>query len=104
MRFLKNCWYAIAWSNEVPANGLLVRTCLGNRLVVFRSAEGQIAALDDRCPHRFAPLHRGKLVSGGLQCGYHGLVFGATGACVHNPQGPALSALSVRVSAASFNP
>lgn len=46
----------------------------------------------DRCPHRFAPLSLGKVTPKGLACPYHGLVFDGTGACVHNPFGPAPSA------------
>jgi vanillate O-demethylase monooxygenase subunit len=55
-----------------------------------------VRALADRCPHRFAPLSRGKIEEGIARCGYHGLAFdGVTGECVHNPHGPLISALSV---------
>src|SRR4029079_9929436 len=44
--------------------------------------------LQDRCPHRFAPLHMGKIVKGDIvQCPYHGLEFDPSGACVLNPHG-----------------
>lgn len=94
--FLANSWYAIGWSNELAAGKVLARTCLNIPLVAFRSEDGKLGALQDRCPHRFAPLHLGKLVAQGLQCGYHGLVFDPSGACVHNPQGPALRGLAVK--------
>jgi phenylpropionate dioxygenase-like ring-hydroxylating dioxygenase large terminal subunit len=56
--------------------------------VLFRKADGDVGALEDRCPHRFAPLHMGKIVGGDrIQCPYHGLEFDASGACVRNPHG-----------------
>jgi vanillate O-demethylase monooxygenase subunit len=56
--------------------------------VLYRKADGGVAALEDRCVHRFAPLHMGKIVGGDrIQCPYHGLEFDGTGACVRNPHG-----------------
>jgi phenylpropionate dioxygenase-like ring-hydroxylating dioxygenase large terminal subunit len=53
--------------------------------VLFRSGDGRVAALADRCSHRAAPLHMGTLVEEGIQCGYHGLVIDGSGRCVHIP-------------------
>ena len=67
---------------------LLGRTILKEPVVLYRKSDGNIAALEDRCPHRFAPLHMGKIVNGdSVQCPYHGLEFDASGACVLNPHG-----------------
>ena len=57
-------------------------------VVLYRKADGNVAAILDRCSHRFAPLHMGKIVHGDrIQCPYHGLEFDASGACVLNPHG-----------------
>jgi vanillate O-demethylase monooxygenase subunit len=64
-------------------------------LVLFRDAAGAPRALLDRCPHRFAPLSAGRVASGIVRCGYHGLAFDGTGRCVDNPHGPIASALRV---------
>jgi hypothetical protein len=42
---LRNAWYVAAWSHEVPAGTLLARTIVGERLVLWRTADGSIAAL-----------------------------------------------------------
>jgi len=85
MHFLKNCWYAAAWSEEL-GDALFVQTLLGEPIVMFRKSDGCIAALLDRCPHRFAPLSLGeRLAEDVVQCRYHGLAFGADGRCVRNP-------------------
>lgn len=88
MPFLRNAWYVAAWGEHLPAGTLLPRRILGEPVVLFRKEDGGMAALADVCPHRFAPLHQGKLLPGDrLQCAYHGLQFGPSGACVHNPHG-----------------
>jgi vanillate O-demethylase monooxygenase subunit len=87
MEFLKNAWYCAAWAHEVMRTPL-VRTLLNIPVVLFRKEDGSgIVALSDVCPHRFAPLHSGKLHGDALACPYHGLQFGETGACVFNPHG-----------------
>jgi vanillate O-demethylase monooxygenase subunit len=73
-----------AWSEEITSSPVS-RRLNGEKLVFFREEDGAVAALDDRCPHRFAPLSLGNLSDGVLTCGYHGLRFDGSGACVHNP-------------------
>jgi vanillate O-demethylase monooxygenase subunit len=86
--YLRNAWYVAAWSDDLADGTLLARTILKEPIVLYRTADGGVAALQDRCPHRFAPLHMGKIVDGDrVQCPYHGLEFDASGACVLNPHG-----------------
>ncbi len=85
--YLKNAWYVAAHAGEL-AGGPLGRTLLDEPIVLYRASSGAPAALQDRCPHRFAPLSRGRIRGDDLECGYHGLRFNATGACAHNPHGP----------------
>ena len=82
--FLKNCWYAAAWDDEVT-NTPLARTILDEPVVLFRTPEGGLAALEDRCCHRALPLSMGSVVGETLQCAYHGLRFDARGRCVAVP-------------------
>jgi phenylpropionate dioxygenase-like ring-hydroxylating dioxygenase large terminal subunit len=86
--YLRNAWYVAAWSDDLAEGKLLSRTIMKEPIVLYRKADGQVAALQDRCPHRFAPLSMGKVVGGErLQCPYHGLEFDAAGACALNPHG-----------------
>jgi len=86
MTFLKNTWYCAGWASELNDEPKAI-TILNEHLVLFRDTNGRAVALEDRCPHRFAPLSRGKIQGDTIACGYHGLVFSAAGKCVHNPQG-----------------
>lgn len=95
MPWLRNCWYQAGWSDELGAEGSLVRTILDAPILFYRTGDG-VAALLDRCPHRFAPLSAGQVEGARVTCGYHGLAFGADGVCVHNPHGAITSRMRVR--------
>jgi phenylpropionate dioxygenase-like ring-hydroxylating dioxygenase large terminal subunit len=69
MRFLCNTWYLSAWSDELSATSLVARTIIEQPVILFRDAGGAVRALQDRCPHRFAPLSRGHLDDGAIVCG-----------------------------------
>jgi len=84
MTFPLNHWYVVASTDEVGRN-LLARTICGQHIVLFRTASGEVVALDDRCSHRGYPLSAGALVDDRVQCGYHGLTFDACGKCVWAP-------------------
>ena len=60
--------------DELKALGVrpLGRTICNERMVFFRGPEGKVAAVEDFCPHRGAPLSLGKVCDGKLVCGYHG--------------------------------
>jgi phenylpropionate dioxygenase-like ring-hydroxylating dioxygenase large terminal subunit len=54
-------------------------------LVLFRDEFNRAVALEDRCPHRSAPLSRGKICGGLIECCYHGWRFDAAGRCRYVP-------------------
>ncbi|HUK60520.1 MAG TPA: aromatic ring-hydroxylating dioxygenase subunit alpha [Stellaceae bacterium] len=84
--FLRNAWYPAATVDELAAGQLFPRIVLNEPIVLFRDAgTGKVAALEDRCCHRGAPLSIGQITDRGLVCGYHGLVFDARGICIDMP-------------------
>ncbi len=83
--FLRNAWYAAIWAGDLPAQIPVARTLLGEPVVLFCTESGVPVALADRCCHRAAPLSRGTCSGETIECGYHGLRYDATGACVHIP-------------------
>lgn len=82
--WLRNCWYMAGWSDEVGDTGLS-RRIIDQPIFLYRLEDGGIAALLDRCPHRFAPLSLGTREGDNVVCGYHGLTFSPQGRCVRNP-------------------
>lgn len=82
--FLMNCWYMAGWSHEFT-RAPLSRQLLGKNMVFYRTEAGAIVAMRDRCPHRFSPLSKGRIVGDSIQCLYHGLVFDSSGQCISAP-------------------
>ncbi|TSE26080.1 Methylxanthine N1-demethylase NdmA [Tepidimonas sediminis] len=78
-------WYAVMPLSALR-DGPRPFTLLGENIVLFLDADGQPAALQDRCCHRTARLSKGWCKGGGLQCGYHGWVYDREGRVVEIPQ------------------
>jgi vanillate O-demethylase monooxygenase subunit len=83
--FPKNAWYVACTPDEIGGEKPLGRRICDEAMVLFRGADGVVAALEDFCPHRGAPLSLGRVVDGTLQCGYHGLRMGCQGRAVAMP-------------------
>jgi vanillate monooxygenase len=82
--FPKNAWYVACTPHEVDDKPLGRMIC-GEQIVFYRDGNGQVAALEDFCPHRGAQLSLGRVCEGNLVCGYHGLVMGCEGKTVSMP-------------------
>jgi phenylpropionate dioxygenase-like ring-hydroxylating dioxygenase large terminal subunit len=80
----RNFWYVAAFAADIGRE-LTARTILGQPLVMYRTAEGQVAVLADRCPHRSVPLSLGTLVGDTIRCNYHGMQIKADGSCLRIP-------------------
>lgn len=98
MGFLYGAWYVAGWAEDVRAAPRRMRV-LGQAVALFRLANGEVVALDDVCPHRFASLSDGIVIEDRLRCPYHGLQFDQLGQCVHNPHGDGSIPPSARIRA-----
>jgi len=74
-------WWKVALSEDVTSTKPIAVDVGEQPVVLWRDAQGIARALEDRCPHRRAPLSRGCIRdSGWIQCGYHGWSYdGETG-------------------------
>lgn len=79
-----NHWYVVAQSAEVSDRPHAVQLWHQD-IVLYRDRQGQVQALEDRCPHRQVRLSHGQVVADRLECAYHGWQVDAAGACVHVP-------------------
>jgi phenylpropionate dioxygenase-like ring-hydroxylating dioxygenase large terminal subunit len=86
-------WHPVLLSRELKDKPVGVRLC-GKDIVLFRGDNRQVGALLDCCPHRRMRLSMGKVVSGRLQCMYHGWTFTCQGAG-ESPATPKLYANAV---------
>ncbi len=82
--YLRNSWYAVAWVEEIDRS-LSKRTVMAEDIVLYRTLDGRVAALEDACCHRKLPLSMGVLIDDRIQCGYHGMEYDCSGTCVKIP-------------------
>ncbi|MCP8687683.1 aromatic ring-hydroxylating dioxygenase subunit alpha [Marinobacterium sedimentorum] len=69
---LRNRWYPVVASWEVATSPVGI-TRLGDNIVLWRDRDGQVHALEDRCPHRGARLSLGWNLGDRVACWYHGV-------------------------------
>lgn len=84
MAYLNNAWYCAGWAGDLGRTPM-AKTFLDQSVLMYRREDGTPVAVSNRCPHRFAPLHKGKLAGDRIECPYHGLQYDHDGACVLNP-------------------
>lgn len=73
-------WWPLCFSENIPSattSNQPVALFWGEQeLAVYRDKSNTIRAVEDRCPHRRAPLSLGKVTENGhIKCGYHGWTF-----------------------------
>jgi phenylpropionate dioxygenase-like ring-hydroxylating dioxygenase large terminal subunit len=101
---LRRHWHAVAGAADV-APGPLGARLLGEDVVVWRAADGVVAAALDVCPHRQSPLSIGQVDhDGGLECPYHGWTFEGSGRCVLVPSSGAGAAVPPKARQATVTP
>ena len=79
-------WHAVMPLSMLDGGQPQPFTLLGENIVLFLDAQGQPAALKDRCCHRTAKLSKGRCVNGALECGYHGWTYNGQGRVIRIPQ------------------
>jgi phenylpropionate dioxygenase-like ring-hydroxylating dioxygenase large terminal subunit len=85
---LRNQWYAVCPSSFLGAGAMRRLTRLGEDWILFREPEGRLHMLEDRCPHRGAPLSQGAHLGDRIQCAYHGVQVNGAGTVVAVPGMP----------------
>lgn len=61
--------------NDIPREGARVVKTAHGCVAVFRTADDQVFALDDRCPHKGGPLSEGIVHGTSVTCPLHAMVF-----------------------------
>lgn len=69
---------------ELERDGRRVVSAGGHTVLVLID-QGQVYALDNRCPHMGFPLHRGTVKDGILTCHWHHAKFDLSGGCTLDP-------------------
>jgi len=65
-------WLDIGWVDEIPVRGSrTVQVTGGDDIAVFRTGDGRVYALADRCPHKGGRLSQGIVHGGAVACPLH---------------------------------
>jgi len=83
-------WHPVALGVDVPAGVTRAVILNGTEIVLWRGADGQIRAWDDRCPHRGMRLSYGFVRGNSLNCLYHGWEYEGSSRCIRIPAHPDL--------------
>ena len=88
--FMRRYWIPALFSEALPEPDCPpVRVkLLGEKLVAFRTTDGKVGLVDERCPHRNASMFFGRNEENGLRCVYHGWKFDTEGNCTDMPSEP----------------
>ena len=78
-------WYPVARSPQVKIGKVHPVSFAGEPIIVVRTKQGELFALEDRCAHRQVPLHLGVVEGDSIKCAYHGWKYNRTGKCVSVP-------------------
>ena len=65
-------WLDIGWLDEIPVRGSrTIQVTGGADIAVFRTGEGQVFAIADRCPHKKGKLSQGIVHDNMVACPLH---------------------------------
>ncbi len=81
---LNNFWYAVEFSNEIDNKPQLIQI-FDHSLILYRTSDGQIQAMNNTCIHRGAALVNGWVDGDCIVCPYHGWQYQPDGTCVKIP-------------------
>ena len=67
-------WVEVGSLDDIPSRGARCVDTYEGRLAVFRTAEGQVFAIEDHCPHKGGPLSQGIVHGASVTCPLHSWV------------------------------
>ena len=90
-------WSRICAVGEIPALGARTVNFGGISVAIFRTADDQIFALRDLCPHKGGPLSQGIVHGEHVTCPLHGWVIGLRDGIAEAPDVGCASRYEIRV-------
>lgn len=74
-----DCWYVVEYDSAIKKGEIKEIVFWGASIAVYRGEDGQLAAVQNRCPHRQLKLSKGVVQDCKLHCMYHGWSFDRDG-------------------------
>ena len=90
-------WIAIGSLSDIPRRGARCVDTPEGKIAIFRTADDQVYAIDDHCPHKGGPLSQGIVHGTAVTCPLHSWVISLeTGKALGADEG-AVRTIPVRV-------
>ncbi len=67
-------WISIGTLSDIPRRGARCVATLQGKIAVFRTADDQVFAIEDHCPHKGGPLSQGIVHGAAVTCPLHNWV------------------------------
>lgn len=90
-------WVEIATLEDIPPLGSRVVQSAQGDIAVFRTADDQVFALHDKCPHKGGPLSQGIVHGNRVTCPLHGWNIGLQDGIAVAPDQGATACLKVKL-------
>ena len=75
-------WYVMEYAGAIKKGQVKEVTFWKTSIALYRGEDGELAAMQNRCPHRHLKLSHGAVDRCNLRCAYHGWAFNREGALV----------------------
>src|SRR5687767_7660627 len=76
MALEQEIWVDVCQVDDIPVRGARVVKTPAGCIALFRTIDGAIFALDDKCPHKGGPLSQGIVHGRSVTCPLHNWVIG----------------------------
>jgi nitrite reductase (NADH) small subunit len=90
-------WFDVCELTDIPQLGARVVTHGDLDIAVFRNAENEVFALEDRCPHKGGPLSQGIVHGKRVTCPLHGWNVELDSGCAVAPDVGCAREVSIKV-------
>ena len=85
MTMMEKNWIEIGALDDIPRQGARVLKTRIGCVAVFRTADNEVFALDDKCPHKGGPLSQGIVFGESVACPLHNWTIGLADGCAKAP-------------------
>ena len=90
-------WIDVGALDDIPKRGARMIRAARGCVAVFRTADDQVFALDDRCPHRGGPLSQGIVHGTRVTCPLHDAVIRLDTGEIDGPDEGRATPIGIRV-------